>query len=123
MPFDPDDTFMGKFILDSRRPVKVLMMKTEDLTTPYFWDEELKCTVVELNYKGHGKAMFILPDQGKMEQVEASLHPGTLRKWTDSLKPRCISSGPRTIIDPCTALLMIPSVHVPQSLPYIQCSG
>eukprot|EP00073_Rattus_norvegicus_P037065 XP_008763124.1 PREDICTED: serine protease inhibitor A3B-like [Rattus norvegicus] len=90
VPFDPDDTFMGKFILDSRRPVKVLMMKTEDLTTPYFWDEELKCTVVELNYKGHGKAMFILPDQGKMEQVEASLHPGTLRKWTDSLKPRII---------------------------------
>ncbi|XP_032764757.1 serine protease inhibitor A3B-like [Rattus rattus] len=90
VPFSPDDTFMGKFILDKRRPVKVPMMKIEDLTTPYFRDEVLKCTVVELNYKGDNKAMFILPDQGKMEQVEASLQPETLRKWKDSLRPRMI---------------------------------
>uniref|UniRef100_A0A8C6H198 Serpin domain-containing protein n=1 Tax=Mus spicilegus TaxID=10103 RepID=A0A8C6H198_MUSSI len=81
VPFDPDDTNMGKFIVDRRRSVKVPMMKIEDLRTPYFQDEELKCTVVELNYKGNGKAMFILPDQGKMQQVEASLQPETLKKF------------------------------------------
>ena len=88
MPFDPDDTFMGKFLVDRRRTVKVRMMKTENRRTLYFRDEELKCTVVELNYKGNGKAMFILPDQGRMQQVEASLQPETLRKWKNSLKPR-----------------------------------
>ena len=91
MPFDPDDTNMGKFRVDRRRSVKVPMMKIEDLRTPYFRDEELKCTVVELNYKGNGKAMFILPDQGRMQQVEASLQPGTLRKWRKSLRPRYVS--------------------------------
>ncbi|XP_032764209.1 serine protease inhibitor A3B-like [Rattus rattus] len=90
LPFDPDDTFMGKFILDSRGPVRVPMMKIEDLTIPYFRDEELKCTVVELNYIVNGRVMFILPDQGKKEQVEASLQPEILRKWMDSLKPRII---------------------------------
>ncbi|XP_021010373.1 serine protease inhibitor A3B-like [Mus caroli] len=90
VPFDPDDTFMGKFILDSKRSVKVSMMKIENLRTPYFRDEELKCTVVELNYKSNVKAMFILPDQGRMQQVEASLQPETLRKWRKSLRPRMI---------------------------------
>ncbi|XP_021057095.1 serine protease inhibitor A3B-like [Mus pahari] len=90
VPFDPDDTYMGKFIVESKRPVKVPMMKIEDLRTPYFRDEKLKCTVVELNYKGNGKAMFILPDQGRMQQVEASLQPETLRKWKNSLRPRMI---------------------------------
>ncbi|GAB1297761.1 Serine (or cysteine) peptidase inhibitor, clade A (alpha-1 antiproteinase, antitrypsin), member 3J [Apodemus speciosus] len=37
------------------------MMKMEDMTTPYFQDEEMECTVVEMNYKGNNKAMFILP--------------------------------------------------------------
>ena len=88
MPFDPDDTNMGKFIVDRRRSVKVPMMKINNLTTPYFRDEELSCTVVELKYTGNASALFILPDQGKMQQVEASLQPETLRKWKNSLKPR-----------------------------------
>ncbi|XP_031211493.1 serine protease inhibitor A3B-like [Mastomys coucha] len=91
VPFDPDGTFMGKFVIDRRRAVKVPMMKIENLRTPYFQDEELKCTVVELNYKNNAKAMFILPDQGKMQQVEASLQPETLRKWRKSLRPRVIN--------------------------------
>ncbi|GAB1297756.1 Serine (or cysteine) peptidase inhibitor, clade A (alpha-1 antiproteinase, antitrypsin), member 3J [Apodemus speciosus] len=90
VPFDPDDTFMGKFILDRMRPVMVPMMKIEYLTIPYFRDEELKCTVVELSYTDNGKAIFILPDQGKMQQVEASLQPETMRKWRKSLRPRMI---------------------------------
>ena len=104
MPFDPDDTNMGKFIVDRRRSVKVPMMKIEDLRTPYFRDEELKCTVVELNYKDNGKAMFILPDQGKMQQVEASLQPETLRKWWKSLKTRCRTTRPKTGQDTCLAV-------------------
>ncbi|OBS77275.1 hypothetical protein A6R68_16273, partial [Neotoma lepida] len=51
---------------------------------------DLSCTVVELKYKGNASALFILPDGGKMQQVEASLQPETLRKWKDSLRPRKI---------------------------------
>uniref|UniRef100_A0A8C6H0I9 Serine (or cysteine) peptidase inhibitor, clade A, member 3M n=1 Tax=Mus spicilegus TaxID=10103 RepID=A0A8C6H0I9_MUSSI len=90
VPFDPLDTFKSEFYAGKRRPVIVPMMSMEDLTTPYFRDEELFCTVVELKYTGNASALFILPDQGKMQQVEASLQPETLRKWKDSLKPRRI---------------------------------
>ncbi|CAO2587257.1 Serine protease inhibitor A3C [Lemmus lemmus] len=89
-PFDPDSTFESDFYLDNKRTVKVPMMKLTFLSTPYFQDEELSCTVVELKYTGNASAMFILPDQGRMQQVEASLQPETLRKWRDSLRPRKI---------------------------------
>ncbi|XP_021058442.1 serine protease inhibitor A3C [Mus pahari] len=91
MPFNPHDTFESEFYLDVKRSVKVPMMKIKALTTPYFRDEELSCTVVELKYTGNASALFILPDQGRMQQVEASLQPETLRKWKNSLRPRKIS--------------------------------
>ncbi|XP_006990990.2 serine protease inhibitor A3N-like isoform X1 [Peromyscus maniculatus bairdii] len=90
MPFDPDNTFEAKFYLGKRRTVRVPMMEIEDLTTPYFRDEDLSCSVVELKYTGNASTLFILPDQGRMQQVEASLQPETLRKWKDSLRPRMI---------------------------------
>ncbi|KAL6060608.1 hypothetical protein STEG23_019780, partial [Scotinomys teguina] len=89
-PFDPLDTFESEFYLSKRRNVKVPMMKMEDLTTPYFRDEDLSCSVVELKYTGNASALFILPDEDRMQQVEASLQPKTLRKWKDSLRPRKI---------------------------------
>ncbi|XP_037066701.1 serine protease inhibitor A3N-like [Peromyscus leucopus] len=66
------------------------MMNIEDLTTPYFRDEDLSCSVVELKYRGNASDLFILPDEGRMQQVEAGLQPETLRKWKDSLRPRMI---------------------------------
>ncbi|XP_038192394.1 serine protease inhibitor A3N-like [Arvicola amphibius] len=89
-PFNPDSTFESDFYLDNKTTVKVPMMKLKFLSTPYFRDEELSCTVVELKYTGNASALFILPDQGRMEQVEASLQPETLRKWRDSLTPSII---------------------------------
>uniref|UniRef100_A0A250Y0M2 Serine protease inhibitor A3N n=1 Tax=Castor canadensis TaxID=51338 RepID=A0A250Y0M2_CASCN len=90
MPFDPRDTFKSKFHLSKSQSVKVPMMSIEDLTTPFFRDEELSCTVVELKYTGNASALFILPDQGKMQEVETSLLPETLSKWKDSLQSRRI---------------------------------
>ncbi|CAO2587389.1 Serine protease inhibitor A3C, partial [Lemmus lemmus] len=90
MPFYPQRTHESNFYLDNKRTVKVPMMQHQFLTTPYFRDEELSCTVVELKYTGNASALFILPDQRRMQQVEASLQPETLRKWRDSLRPRKI---------------------------------
>ncbi|KAF6352379.1 serpin family A member 3 [Rhinolophus ferrumequinum] len=87
-PFDPDDTFEAKFFVGKGKSVKVSMMSIEDLTMPYFRDEDLSCTVVELKYTSNDSALFILPDKGKMEQVEATLLPETLRRWRGSLQMR-----------------------------------
>ncbi|XP_069887523.1 serine protease inhibitor A3N-like [Dipodomys merriami] len=89
-PFDPRDTFESKFYLSKTRSVQVPMMTAEDLTVPYFRDKELSCTVVELKYTGNASALFILPDQGKMQKVEAKLLPETLGKWKKNLKPKDI---------------------------------
>ncbi|ERE72988.1 serine protease inhibitor A3C-like protein [Cricetulus griseus] len=90
-PFDPDFTFESNFYLDNKRSVKVPMMNHKDLTTLCFRDEELSSYVVELKYRGNASALFILPDQGRMQQLEDSLQPETLKKWRDSLRPRRIN--------------------------------
>ncbi|KAG8514313.1 Serpin A3-8 [Galemys pyrenaicus] len=87
-PFDPRDTFKSKFHVSKTRSVRVPMMSIEDLTAPYFRDEELACTVVELPYTSNDSALFILPDPGKMKQLEARLSPETLRRWKASLRRR-----------------------------------
>ena len=76
------------------------MMHDDFLTIPYFRDEELSCTVVELKYRGNASALFILPDEGRMQQVEASLRPETLRKWRDSLSSRCVLQDPDLVCLP-----------------------
>ncbi|XP_035927753.2 alpha-1-antichymotrypsin [Halichoerus grypus] len=91
-PFDPRDTFKSKFYVSKRRSVKVAMMSLEDVRAPYFRDEALACTLVELQYKSVGSVLFILPDEGRMEAVEAALLPETLRRWTDSLQMRSIDN-------------------------------
>ena len=83
--FDPQDTFESEFYLDEKRSVKVPMMKMKLLTARHFRDEELSCSVLELKYTGNASALLILPDQGRMQQVEASLQPETLRKWRKTL--------------------------------------
>ncbi|XP_028718820.1 serine protease inhibitor A3F-like isoform X2 [Peromyscus leucopus] len=89
-PFEPHFTRESDFYLDEKRTVKVPMMYHMFLTTPYFRDEDLSCSVVELKYTGNASALFILPDEGRMQQVEASLQPETLKKWKDSLRSRKI---------------------------------
>ncbi|XP_055147372.1 alpha-1-antichymotrypsin isoform X2 [Symphalangus syndactylus] len=90
MPFDPQDTHASRFYLSKKKWVMVPMMSLHHLTTPYFRDEELSCTVVELKYTGNASALLILPDQDKMEEVEAMLLPETLKRWRDALESRQI---------------------------------
>ncbi|TKC42511.1 hypothetical protein EI555_000992 [Monodon monoceros] len=83
-PFDPSHTCKSEFHVNENRTVEVPMMTTGGLETPYFRDEELpapQCT-------SDGSAPFILPDEGKMHDLEAKLLPETLRRWRDSLQPR-----------------------------------
>uniref|UniRef100_A0A8C6D650 Serpin domain-containing protein n=1 Tax=Moschus moschiferus TaxID=68415 RepID=A0A8C6D650_MOSMO len=88
-PFDPHRTYDSEFHVSENKTVEVPMM-TLGLETPYFRDEELGCTLVELMYTSNDSALFILPDEGKMQDLEAKLIPETLTRWRDSLQPRHI---------------------------------
>ena len=87
IPFDPKHTEQAEFHVSDNKTVEVPMM-TLDLETPYFRDEELGCTLVELMYTSNDSALFILPDEGKMQDLEAKLIPETLKRWRNSLQPR-----------------------------------
>lgn len=60
--------------------VQVPMMTREDQYY-YFLDRSLFCKVVSVPYQGNATALFILPNKGRMGQVEAGLNQMTLRKW------------------------------------------
>lgn len=51
-------------------------------------DENLSCWVVEIPYKGSATSLFILPDEGTMQQVEDALLKETVYNWMQSLKKR-----------------------------------
>uniref|UniRef100_A0A4W2BPC1 Serpin domain-containing protein n=1 Tax=Bos indicus x Bos taurus TaxID=30522 RepID=A0A4W2BPC1_BOBOX len=83
-PFNPNHTYESEFHVSKNERVKVPMM-TLRLETPYFRDEELGCTLVELTYTSNDSALFILPDEGKMQDLEAKLTPETLTRHIDEL--------------------------------------
>ncbi|XP_065762593.1 serpin A3-5-like [Muntiacus reevesi] len=84
--FDPRHTQQAEFHVSENKTVEVPMM-TLGLETPYFRDEELGCTLVELTYTSNDSALLILPDEGKMQDLEAKLNPETLTRWRESLQP------------------------------------
>ena len=88
IPFDPKLTEQAEFHVSENKTVEVPMMSIGSLVTPYFRDEELGCTLVELTYSSNDSALFILPDEGKMQHLEAKLTPETLTRWRNSLQPR-----------------------------------
>ncbi|XP_068847273.1 serpin A3-6-like [Capricornis sumatraensis] len=89
IPFDPKRTQQAEFHVSENETVQVPMMNIA-LVIPYFRDEELGCTLVELTYTSNDSAIFILPDEGKMQDLEAKLIPETLTRWRNSLQPRLI---------------------------------
>lgn len=66
--------------MTSETVVKVPMMSCKDQYS-YFLDWSLHCTVVGVPYQGNATAVFVLPSQGRMGQLENVLNEKTLRKW------------------------------------------
>ena len=81
--------------MTSETVVQVPMMRRED-EYHYLLDRELYCRLVGVPYQGNATALFILPNQGRMEQVEAGLNQETLRKWLKNLTRRYS----RTMLEP-----------------------
>ena len=81
--------------MTSETVVQVPMMRRED-EYHYLLDLKLYCRLVGVPYQGNATALFILPNQGRMEQVEAGLNQETLRKWLKNLTRRYS----RTMLEP-----------------------
>ncbi|XP_016046294.2 serpin A11-like [Erinaceus europaeus] len=67
-------------------PLRVSTMHQQEMHR-FLYDPELACTVLQLDFSGHARALLVLPDPGKMGQLEAALRPETLTKWGQSLVP------------------------------------
>ncbi|KFQ99428.1 Alpha-1-antiproteinase 2, partial [Nipponia nippon] len=88
-PFNNLATRDDDFLLDAKNSVKVKMMhQNKDFNIHR--DEKLSCWVVEIPYKGNASALFILPDEGTMKQVEDALLKETVSNWMQSLEKRKI---------------------------------
>ncbi|NXK25206.1 A1AT2 antiproteinase, partial [Arenaria interpres] len=88
-PFNNLFTRDDDFFLDAKNSVKVKMMHQSKAFNIHR-DEKMSCWVVELPYKGNAVALFLLPDEGMMKQVEDALLKETVSNWMQSLTMRKI---------------------------------
>ncbi|NXC69663.1 A1AT2 antiproteinase, partial [Anhinga anhinga] len=88
-PFNSLVTRDDDFFLDAKNSVKVKMMYQNKAFNIYR-DENLSCWVVEIPYKGNAAALFVLPDEGTMRQVEDAMLKETVSNWMQSLEERKI---------------------------------
>ncbi|KAL2303910.1 hypothetical protein Nmel_009194 [Mimus melanotis] len=88
-PFTTAQTKQEDFFVDQKTSIKVDMMYRKGYYRNYF-DEELSCWLVQIPYNGNVAALFVLPDEGKMKQVEDALLKRTVTKWEKSLQDRKI---------------------------------
>ncbi|NXF45304.1 A1AT2 antiproteinase, partial [Oceanites oceanicus] len=85
--FDPLRTYEDDFFVNTNASVRVNMMRRDSNYDSYY-DQDLSCEVVELPYQGTARALLILPDDGKMKQVEDALSKETVCKWDNKLVTR-----------------------------------
>uniref|UniRef100_A0A8C8A6W2 Serpin domain-containing protein n=1 Tax=Otus sunia TaxID=257818 RepID=A0A8C8A6W2_9STRI len=88
-PFSTSYTKQEEFFVDRKMSVRVDMMYRKGYYRNYF-DEELSCWLVQIPYNGNAAALFVLPDEGKMKQVEDALLKKTVSKWEKFLQDRKI---------------------------------
>lgn len=84
-PFDPKLTKEQDFFVNNETTVKVPMMFGMGWFH-YYFDAELSCTVLQMDYNSSVTALFILPDQGKLKQVEDALSVDTVKKWREHVR-------------------------------------
>lgn len=83
-PFSSDLISKEDFFVDENTVVKVDLLNRLGYYK-YIHDEDLSCWVVEVPYKGDDvTAWFILPDGGKLRDVEDALSKRTMSKWEKS---------------------------------------
>ncbi|XP_051265236.1 alpha-1-antitrypsin homolog [Dicentrarchus labrax] len=83
-PFDGNLTSKADFRVDDTTTVQVDMMKKTG-RFDFYQDVDNHTTVIMLPYKGNTSMMIVLPDEGRMAEVEGYINKDYLRHWHDSL--------------------------------------
>ncbi|EHB04106.1 Serpin A11 [Heterocephalus glaber] len=86
-PFDGYQTRkQERFSADERTVLRVPMMQQREMHR-FLYDQQVACTVLQIEYSGNALLLLVLPDPGKMRQAEAALQPETLRRWGQRFQP------------------------------------
>ncbi|NXP46203.1 A1AT protein, partial [Heliornis fulica] len=88
-PFNIKGTHKDYFHVNAKTSVEVEMMTRDGFYRSYY-DRKLSSEVVQISYKGDVAALFILPNKGKMKQLEDALTKDIVSKWEKSLERRRI---------------------------------
>ncbi|CAL8316373.1 unnamed protein product [Merluccius merluccius] len=83
-PFDAEQTAKKDFQVDENTKVEVDMMKRTG-RYEFYQDQDNHTTVIMLPYKGNTSMMIVLPDEGKMKEVEGYISSDYIKHWHDSL--------------------------------------
>ncbi|NXX73504.1 A1AT protein, partial [Urocolius indicus] len=86
-PFNIKGTHKDYFHVNAKTSVEVKMMIRDGFYKTYS-DRKLSCEVVQIPYKGDVAALFILPNEGKMKQLEDALTKDIVSAWEKSLQRR-----------------------------------
>ncbi|GAA6077131.1 alpha-1-antitrypsin homolog isoform X1 [Tachysurus ichikawai] len=83
-PFEVDHTHKADFHVDENTKVTVDMMKRTGRYDIYH-DVSNFTSVIKVPYKGNTSMIIVLPDEGKMEEVDKHLSKEDLKYWNDKL--------------------------------------
>ncbi|XP_077124546.1 alpha-1-antitrypsin-like protein GS55-MS [Ranitomeya variabilis] len=84
LPFVPLLTTNDKFIVDKDTTVNVPMMSNPGVYKIH-QDKKLPCTVIELPYKSKASMLLIVPEDGKIHDVEEALSVDMISGWRKSM--------------------------------------
>ncbi|XP_007473705.1 serpin A11-like [Monodelphis domestica] len=84
-------SWIQKHLSSSVDEVIKLSMMHQKAQHRFLYDKELACIVLQMGYIENVLILLILPDEGKMRQVEDSLKPETLKKWNKLLFPSLLN--------------------------------
>ncbi|KAK2856518.1 hypothetical protein Q5P01_005253 [Channa striata] len=84
-PFNPNITQKADFHVDENTRVQVDMMQRLG-RYDFYHDVDNFSSIITLPYKGNTSMMIVLPDEGKMNEVEGFITKDHLREWHDKLR-------------------------------------
>ncbi|XP_069601768.1 alpha-1-antitrypsin-like [Ranitomeya imitator] len=86
-PFAEESTKEGDFHVNKNTTVKVPFMSRTGMYKVAFTDEAI---VVSIPYKGDANALFILPNEGKLSEIEQNFDKEIIIKWKNSMQRRVV---------------------------------
>ncbi|XP_069805459.1 alpha-1-antitrypsin-like protein GS55-MS [Dendropsophus ebraccatus] len=85
-PFKGYQIIEDYFHVDKNTVVKMPMMTTTG-EYPVVFKPEIGYTIVEVPYKGNTSAMFIIPSEGKLHDIEKALLNVSIASWVGEMRP------------------------------------